>query len=224
MGFRRIASNGLRAVLLAGFFAGAGILTVGSAAAQDKVLRVNMHSDLKIVDPIWNGYMVYDTLFAINTKGEVQPQMVDTHTISDDGLTYDFTLRDGLMFHDDQPVTSADVIASLDRWGKKDAMGQKMMTFVSEMTATGDNSFQFVLNEPTGLILQALGKPSSNVPFIMPARIAATPPDDQITEYIGSGPYVFLEDEWKPGDKAEFARFEKYVPRDDGGWQAGTRR
>lgn len=225
MGFRRIASKGLRAALLAGFFAGSSLLTVGTAGAQDKVLRVNMHSDLKIVDPIWTtaymsrnyGYMVYDTLFAINTKGEVKPQMVDTHTISDDGLTYDFTLRDGLMFHDDQPVTSADVIASLERWGQKDAMGQKMMTFVSEMSATGDNSFQFVLNEPTGLILQALGKPSSNVPFIMPARIAATPPGDQITEYIGSGPYVFLEDEWKPGDKAEFAKFEKYVPRDEPG-------
>ena len=127
MGFRRIASKGLRAALLAGFFAGSSLLTVGTAGAQDKVLRVNMHSDLKIVDPIWTtaymsrnyGYMVYDTLFAINTKGEVKPQMVDTHTISDDGLTYDFTLRDGLMFHDDQPVTSADVIASLERWGQK---------------------------------------------------------------------------------------------------------
>ena len=52
-----------------------------------------------------------------------------------------------------------------------------------------------MLNEPTGLVVQALGKPSSNVPFIMPARIAATPPGEQITEYVGSGPYVFLKDE-----------------------------
>lgn len=200
-------------------------LLVGGAAQAEKVLRVNMHSDLKIVDPIWTtaymsrnyGYMVYDTLFAMNTKGEVQPQMVDTYNVSDDGLTYDFTLRDGLMFHDDQPVTSEDVIASLQRWGAKDAMGQKMMSFVAEMSATGDNSFQFKLNEPTGLIIQALGKPSSNVPFIMPARIAATPPGEQITEYVGSGPYVFLQDEWKPGDKAEFAKFEGYVPRDEPG-------
>lgn len=200
-------------------------LMAGGLAQAEKVLRVNMHSDLKIVDPIWTtaymsrnyGYMVYDTLFAINTKGEVKPQMVDTYTVSDDGLTYDFTLRSGLLFHDDQPVTSADVIASIKRWGAKDAMGQKMMGFVAEMSETGDNAFQFKLNEPTGLILQALGKPSSNVPFIMPARVAATPPGDQITEYVGSGPYVFLEEEWKPGDKAEFAKFEKYVPRDEPG-------
>lgn len=201
-----------------------GLMVAGPGHAE-KVLRVNMHSDLKIVDPIWTtaymsrnyGYMVYDTLFAMNTKGEVMPQMVDTYKVSDDGLTYDFTLRDGLIFHDDQPVTSADVLASIKRWGAKDAMGQKMMGFVAEMTATDDKNFQFTLNEPTGLIVQALGKPSSNVPFIMPARIAATPPGEQISEYVGSGPYVFLEDEWKPGDKAEFAKFEKYVPRDEAG-------
>jgi len=73
------------------------------------------------------GYMVYDTLFAMDTQGVIQPQMIDTHTISDDGLTYDFTLRDGLSFHDGAKVTSADVLASLERWGAKDAMGQKMM-------------------------------------------------------------------------------------------------
>jgi peptide/nickel transport system substrate-binding protein len=202
----------------------AAVLACGTAQAET-VLTVNMHSDLKIVDPIWTtaymsrnyGYMVYDTLFAMNTKGEIKPQMVESYDVSGDGLTYDFKLRDGLVFHDEQPVTSKDVIASLQRWGAKDAMGQKMMSFVKEMTATGDNSFRFVLNEPTGLIVQALGKPSSNVPFIMPARVAATPPGDQISEYVGSGPFVFLTDEWKPGDKAEFAKFAKYKPRNEPG-------
>ncbi len=216
----RFLRNG---VILGGLAVGS-LLLAGNSNAE-KVLRVNMHSDLKIVDPIWTtaymsrnyGYMVYDTLFAMNTKGEVMPQMVDTYNVSEDGLTYNFTLRDGLMFHDDQPVTSEDVVASIQRWGAKDAMGQKMMGFVTDMTAVDDKNFQFKLNEPTGLIVQALGKPSSNVPFIMPARIAATPPGEQITEYVGSGPYVFLQDEWKPGDKAEFAKFEKYVPRDEPG-------
>ena len=203
----------------------AGLLAASHGAQAETVLNVNMHSDLKIVDPIWTtaymsrnyGYMVYDTLFAMNTKGEIKPQMVDSYTVSEDGKTYDFTLRDGLMFHDGQPVTSADVLASIQRWGAKDAMGQKMMSFVAEMTETGANTFRFTLNEPTGLIIQALGKPSSNVPFIMPARVAATPPGEQISEYVGSGPYVFLEDEWKPGDKAEFAKFEDYKPRDEPG-------
>ena len=113
-------------------------LGAGSAAQAESVLTVNMHSDLKIVDPIWTtaymsrnyGYMVYDTLFAMNTKGEIKPQMVSEYKVSADGLTYDFTLRDGLKFHDGAPVTSADVIASLKRWGAKDSMGQRMMTYV----------------------------------------------------------------------------------------------
>ncbi len=200
----------------------ASVLATGAAQAET-VLNVNMHSDLKIVDPIWTtaymsrnyGYMVYDTLFAINAKGEVKPQMVGDYKVSADGLTHDFTLREGLAFHDDAPVTSEDVIASLKRWGAKDAMGQKLMTFIKEMKATGDTSFQFLLKSPTGLVTAALGKPSSNVPFIMPARIAATPPGEQITEYIGSGPFVFLKDEWKPGDKAEFAKFKNYKPRSE---------
>jgi len=204
--------------------AAAGLLAA-SAAGAETVLRVNMHSDLKIVDPIWTtaymsrnyGYMVYDTLFAMNSKGEVKPQMIDKYSVSDDGKTYSFSLRSGLKFHDGAPVTSEDVIASVKRWGAKDAMGQKMMSYVAEMKATGASTFEFHLNEPTGLIVQALGKPSSNVPFIMPARIAATAPGEQISEYVGSGPYVFLKDEWKPGDKAEFAKFKDYVPRNEPG-------
>jgi len=200
-----------------------GTALMSGAAQAETELRVVMHSDLKIVDPIWttaymsrnSGYMVYDTLFAMDTKGEIQPQMIDTFKVSDDGMTYDFKLRDGMTFHDGAPVTSADVIASLKRWGAKDALGQKMTSFVKEMKAVDDGNFQFMMNKPTGLVVQALGKPSSNVPFIMPARIAATPPGEQISEYIGSGPFVFDQDEWKPGEKAEFKKFTAYKPRSE---------
>ena len=106
---------------------------LGSANAE-KVLRVVPHADLKNVDPIWttayitrnHGYMVYDTLFAADANGEIQPQMVGDFSVSDDGLTYTFTLRDGLKWHDGSPVTAADCIASIERWGKRDGMGQKL--------------------------------------------------------------------------------------------------
>ncbi len=200
-----------------------GLGTAPAIAASE--LRVVMHSDLKIVDPIWTtaymsrnyGYMVYDTLFAMNTKGEIKPQMVDTWKVSDDKLVYDFTLRQGLLFHDGAPITSKDVIASLQRWAVKDPMGQKVMAFTKALTAVDDRTFRFELKEPTGLIIQALGKPSGNVPFIFPERIAKTPASDQITEYVGSGPYVFLKDEWKPGDSTSFAKFDKYKPRSEPG-------
>ncbi len=207
------------------------LLVAGApAGAQDDTLRVVMHSDLKIVDPIWTtayisrnyGYLVYDTLFALDENLEIQPQMVDSYQISDDNLTYTFTLRDGLLWHDGQPVTSEDAIASIERWGQKDSMGQLMMSFVDSMSAVDDKTFEMQLKEPYGLVLLSLAKPSSNVPFMMPKRIAETPASEQISEYVGSGPFVFERDEWAPGNLAVFTRFEDYKPRDEPpSWAAG---
>jgi peptide/nickel transport system substrate-binding protein len=184
-------------------------------------LRVVMHSDLKIIDPIWttayivrnHGYMIYDTLFAMDAKGEVRPQMVDRYEVSRDQLTYTLTLREGLLWHDGQPVTSEDCIASIKRWGAKDSMGQKMMSFVKDFQVVNPRTFRIVLKEPTGLVLRALGKPSSNVPFMMPKRVAETDPNTQISDTTGSGPFIFKRDEWKPGDKAVYVKFDRYKPR-----------
>jgi peptide/nickel transport system substrate-binding protein len=193
---------------------------VGSAHAET-TLRVVMHSDLKIIDPIWttayivrnHGYMIYDTLFAMDAKGEIKPQMVDKYEVSRDQLTYTLTLRDGLSWHDGKPVTSEDCLASIKRWAAKDSMGQKLMTFVKDIQVVNPKTFKIVLNEPTGLVLGALGKPSSNVPFMMPKRVAETDPNTQLSDPIGSGPFVFKKDDWKPGDKAVYVKFDKYKPR-----------
>jgi peptide/nickel transport system substrate-binding protein len=193
----------------------------GTAFSQEKVLRVVPHSNLNILDPIWttqymarnHGYMVYDTLFGTDEKSHIQPQMVEKWTVSKDQKEWTFTLRGGLAFHDGQPVTGEDVIASLQRWGRRDAMGQKLMTFVERMDSPKPDTFRIVLREPCGFVLEALGKPSSNVPFIMPKRVAETPADKQIEDAIGSGPYIFKKDEFKPGDKAVYIKNQKYVPR-----------
>jgi peptide/nickel transport system substrate-binding protein len=205
-------------------------VAVGIAAAlaalptmAQTTLKIVMHSDLKIVDPIWttayitrnHGYMIYDTLFAMDAKGEIQPQMVEKYETSPDKLTFTFTLRAGLAWHDGAPVTSDDCIASIKRWSAKDGMGQKLMSFVAELAAVDAKTFTMKLKEPTGLVLTALGKPSSNVPFMMPKRVAETDPNTQLSEFIGSGPFVFKRDEWKPGDKTVYVKNDKYVPRSE---------
>ena len=190
-------------------------------ALAQTTLRVVKHSDLKIVDPIWttayitrdHGYMIYDTLFATDASGQIKPQMIDKYDLSADKLTWTMTLRDGLLWHDGTPVTAEDCVASIRRWGAKDAMGQKMMSFVKDMPVVDAKTFRIVLNAPTGLVLTALGKPSSNVPFMMPKRVAATNPNEQISDYTGSGPFVFKKDEWKPGDKSVYVKWDKYKPR-----------
>jgi peptide/nickel transport system substrate-binding protein len=156
--------------------------------------------------------MIYDVLFALDEKLNVQPQMVKTWEVSQDGLQYTFTLRDGLKWHDGQPVTAADVIPSLKRWGQRDGLGKLLMKAMDRLEAVNDTTFRLVLKEPFGLVLDALAKPSSNVPFIMPARIAATPADEQIKEAIGSGPYKFVKEEWQPGHRVVYVRNPDYVP------------
>jgi len=201
---------------------GLAALAVEPAAAQS-TLRVVMHSDLKILDPVWSGgyitrnhgYMIYDTLLAMDADGEIKPQMVDRYEVSGDRLAYTLILRDGLVWHDGKPVTAEDCVASIKRWAAKDSMGQKMMGFVKEIASVNPRTLRIVLKEPTGLVLSALGKPSSNVPFMMPKRVAETDPNTQISDTTGSGPFVFKRDEWKPGDRAVYVKFDRYRPRSE---------
>ena len=200
-----------------------GVVGTATLAAAQTVLRVIPHADLKNLDPIWttayisrnHGYLIYDTLFAMDENFKPQPQMVDTWNVSDDRMTWTFTLRDGLKFHDGAPVTSADVIASLQRWGKRDGMGQQLFGAIGSIEAKNDKTFVMNLAKPFGLVLESIGKISSNVPFIIPKRVAETDPFEQITEYIGSGPFVFDKDKWVPGSKVVYNKFEGYVPRSE---------
>ena len=218
-----IATRGLVKGAAAAAVLSLGLSVAATPTLAETELRVVPHAGLKILDPIWttayisrnHGYMIYDTLFGLDADGNIQNQMVDSVTRSDDGLTVTLTLRDGLMWHDMQPVTAADAVASIERWGSKDAMGQKLMSFTESLTADGDKNIVFKLSVPTGLVELALSKPSSNVPFMMPARIAATPGSEQIEEYIGSGPYKMNLDEWEPGVKVVYDKFDEYVPRSE---------
>ncbi|GIX48622.1 MAG: ABC transporter substrate-binding protein [Candidatus Tectimicrobiota bacterium] len=199
----------------------AALLVVWAAGAWGVTLRVIPHADLKNLDPIWttayitrnHGYMIYDTLFALDANLQPQPQMVESWEVSDDGLTYTFRLRPGLKWHDGTPVRAADCVASIKRWGKRDGMGQKLMDFTAALEVVDERTFVLRLKEPYGLVLHSLGKISSNVPFMMPERLAQTDAFTQITEPIGSGPFIFKKDEWVPGHKVVYVRNPAYVPR-----------
>jgi peptide/nickel transport system substrate-binding protein len=194
-----------------------------AAPVQAETLRVVMHSALRVLDPIMttaymsrnHGYMIFDTLFALDAEFQPQPQMVDTWSVSDDGLTWRFTLRPGLVFHDGTPVTGEDVAASIRRWGSRDGMGQMLMRHVADMVQdpADPSTMILTLSEPYGLVIDSLAKPSSNVPFIMPARLAATPGTEPIPEQIGSGPFRWVESEFQPGVIAVYERFDGYIPR-----------
>jgi peptide/nickel transport system substrate-binding protein len=204
-------------------------LAIAMPAQATNTIRAVMHSDLRVIDPGFttayitrdHGYMVYDTLLATDANFKVQPQMADWK-VSDDKLTYTFTLRDGLKWHDGTAVTAEDCAASLKRWGKVDSMGQKLMDFTASIEATDAKTITLKLKEPYGLVLESIAKMSSYVPFMMPKRLAETPPDKPIPEQIGSGPFKFVQSEFQPGVKAVYEKNKDYIPRKEPpSWTAG---
>ena len=202
---------------------GACLLGTVPAQAQTKTFRMVAHADVKILDPTFTtayitrnfGYMVYDTLFGQDDKGVPKPQMVEKYTSSKDGKQWSFTLRPGLKFSDGNPVTSADAVASLQRWGSRDSLGRAMGTAGAEWKVVDAKTFTLTLKEPFGLVFEGLSKPSGFTPFILPERIAKMPTAAPLTEVLGSGPYLFKRDEWVPGNKLVFVKSPNYVPRSE---------
>ena len=202
----------------------APVVLAGKAAwPAQQVLKVVLVSDLRGIDPVFNtatyaayhGYLVYDQLFALDSRGKPQPQMVDTWQVSPDRKAWTFRLRNGLKFHDGSPVRAADAVASILRWKDRDVVGKALFSAGAKLEAVDDLAFRLTLSDPFGLVLEALAKPLSNALFVMPEAVAKTPATAQITSAVGSGPFMFVKEEWRPGEKAVYVRNPDYVPRSE---------
>ncbi|MCQ9618208.1 ABC transporter substrate-binding protein [Paenalcaligenes niemegkensis] len=208
--------------------AAAALISLPAVASATTVTAV-MHAGLRVMDPIFStafltrdhGYMIYDTLLGMDENFKIHPQMADWK-VSEDEKSYEFFLRDGLNWHDGTPVTAEDCIASIERWMSVDGTGQVLEGMIESMEVIDDTSFRVTLSEPTGLLLSGLAKLSSSPAFMMPKRIAATPGTKAITEFIGSGPFSFVDEEFRPGIKVVYAKNPDYVPRSEpASWTAG---
>ena len=199
-----------------------------------RLLKFIPQSDLAVLDPIvttayvtrHHAYMVFDTLYGFDQDYQAQPQMVDGHTLADGARTVTMKLREGLKFHDGEPVRARDCVASIRRWAARDALGQVLMAQTDELAATDDRTITFRLKRPFPMLFEALGKPSTPVCFIMPERLASQDPSRPLTEMVGSGPFRFKADERVPGARIVYERNPDYVPRPEGvpTWTAGPKR
>jgi peptide/nickel transport system substrate-binding protein len=197
-------------------------LSLGSvAAAQAQTITAVMHASLRSLDPVITtteivrdyGYMVYDTLLAVDANNKIQPQMAEKWTVSPDGKTYTFTLREGLKWHDGTPVTADDCVASIQRWAGLDKLGQVMTSLMADIKTVDAKTFTMTFKEPTDIVLRALSRITNLPPFIMPKRVAQTAAGVPIKETIGSGPFRFVNSEYRPGVEAVFEKNKDYVPR-----------
>ncbi|MDO9708723.1 ABC transporter substrate-binding protein [Paracraurococcus lichenis] len=204
------------------FLAASTALLAAPARGQTSraaTLRFVPHANLTSLDPVWttawitrfHAYAVYDTLYSIGADLAPKPQMAAGHTVEDDGLRWTITLRPGLTFHDGEPVRARDAVASLARWAKRDSFGQTLWQSVAEVQALDDLRLEIRLHRAFPLLLDAIAKLAPA--FVMPERIAATDAFTAITDATGSGPFRFRRDEWLPGSRAVYEKFEGYQPR-----------
>ncbi len=214
--------------------AGAALLPLPAVAQSTRAttLRLVPQANLTVLDPVFttagitneHGYCVFDMLYGVNAKMEPKPQMAEGHTVEDGGRTWLIRLRPGLTFHDGTPVRAEDAVASLARWSARDPFGQLIAAALDKWDAADDRTIRIRLKHPFPRLLDGLAKPVTP-PYVMPARIAATPATTPITEMVGSGPFRFVRDEFVAGSRVVYTRFDGYVPRDEPtDWLAGGRR
>lgn len=201
-----------------------------AANGSANVLRFVPVSDLSTFDPIGStsygvrnaGLLVFDTLYGVDDHNMPQLQMLESGEASEDGLVWTLVLRDGLSFHDGAPVTATDVVASVKRWLQRDVTGIKITEITTDISAKDDKTVIWKLSRPFPKLPFALGKANAPCAFIMPERIAKTDPFQQITEFVGSGPMRFNVEQWSPGARAVFEKFEGYKPRSEpNSWMSG---
>jgi peptide/nickel transport system substrate-binding protein len=209
------------------FLHAAGALLASPAIAASetsRVFRFTPQADVGSLDPVWtpnyqtlyHAFMVFDTLFGMDSKLRPQPQMALGAATEDAGRTWRITLRDDLVFHDGETVLARDCAASIRRWGARDSFGQALLAATDELSARDDRTIEFRLKKPFPLLPDALGKMNPSMCPIMPERLAATDPFKQIPEIVGSGPFRFKPDERIPGARLVYERNARYVPRSEG--------
>ena len=213
-----------RSLLAGAAVAVAAPRVVGAQSAASRTVRFVPQADLAVLDPVVttatvtlvHGFAVFDTLYGTDARYGTSPQMVEGHVVERDGLEWTLTLREGLRFHDGEPVRGRDCVASIRRWAPRDMFGAELLAATDELTAPTDRTIRFRLSRPFPLLPRALGKVTASMPAIMPERLALLDPSRPVAEMIGSGPFRFLANERVSGARVAYERFAGYVPRPDG--------
>jgi len=157
-------------------------------------------------------HAVFEELLAFDAAWRVQPLLAESFTKSQDGLTYTFKLRKNVQFHNGKEMISEDVVASLNRWGKMSPRG--VVAYKTVESVTGPDKYTVVvkLKEAFAPLPIFLGYPNGAA-AIMPKEIVDATGAGPLKQFIGTGPYKFVE--WVPDRHVKLARFDNYAARSE---------
>jgi peptide/nickel transport system substrate-binding protein len=158
---------------------------------------------------------VFESLYGTDARLNPMPQMVEQHSMEENGTRWVFQLRAGLLFHDGTKVTARDCVASLRRWMRRDRVGMALAARLDTIEATSDNTLTLRLTRPLLLVPLMLTKSQMSPPVIMPERLAGSSAERPVDQIIGSGPFRLANPSWRPGQDLDLVRFDRYQPRPD---------
>jgi peptide/nickel transport system substrate-binding protein len=212
---------------------GLALAAPGIARAQASTLRFVPVADVTVLDPFFAGpdvtiqhaNMVYDALYGLDRDSQPHPQMAEGAVVEDDGRLWRIRLREGLRFHDNEPVLARDAVASLNRWLAIDVFAGKLRSVLAELRAADDRTIEFRLTRPFPLLPYALAKPATYPAYVLPERLVAGTERGRMPEVIGSGPFRYRADERVVGSRVVYEKFAGYVPRaEPGNYMSGGKR
>ena len=214
---RSLTLRALALALVALMAVGAG-MAEAQTPKKGGVLRIGNLGEPPSLDPHWGTQTItevlanhiFEGLYALDEGYQPIPMLAESHTVSRDGLVYTFKLRKGISFHNGKEMTADDVVSSLVRWGKRSVYGKSLFAQVVDLKVVDKYTVEMKLKEKSGIVLVSLAVPN-NMAAIYPKEIAEKfPPDQRITEWVGTGPFKLAE--WKPDQYIRMVRFDGYKP------------
>ncbi|PLR95970.1 ABC transporter substrate-binding protein [Bacillus sp. T33-2] len=149
---------------------------------------------------------VFETLVTFDQNFGIQPMLAESYEVSEDGKTITFKLREGIKFHNGEDMDVEDVIASMTRWVKVTPLGKSYFADAT-FTAEGDNTVVLQLQQPLSTALAMLADPGQAA-VITPKEVNESATEKGLAEFIGTGPYKFVE--WKTDQHVYLEKFADY--------------
>ncbi|HKC84038.1 MAG TPA: ABC transporter substrate-binding protein, partial [bacterium] len=212
--------SGLSLLLVAGLVTMTGLEARAQTPKRGGVLKVAVLGDPPTLDSHWTTanfveiitQHIYESLYTLDQNYQPIPVLAEAlPAVSADGLTYTIKLRQGIRFHNGKEMTSEDVVASLKRWGGYAVQAKAMWVSVEGVRAVDRSTVEIKLKEKSGIVLISLAN-ANNFAAVYPKEIAEKyPTPAKVTEYIGTGPFKFVE--WKPDVHIRMVRYDDYKPR-----------